>query len=147
MGEVADFKSAGGSTIVEVSVPGIRTPSQDVVTLRRISEKTGVHIVATTGLYSEDSWPEKYRKMTLDQYADYLREEIQNGIGDTGIKPGQIKVAYEGPTQQADMFLRAAVRVSRETGLSLQVHKGMFLTVDDVPNIILPILMAGRRGS
>ena len=140
LGEVADYKAAGGSAIMEVSVPGLRSTSQDVLALRRISETTGVHIVAATGLYSEDSWPERFRQMTIDQYADYMQEEIENGIGDTGIKPGQIKVAYEGPTPQADMFLRAAVRVSRESGLSLQIHKGMFLTPDDVPNIILPIL-------
>jgi phosphotriesterase-related protein len=32
----------------------------DVVALKRISEKTGVHIIACTGLYAENSWPERF---------------------------------------------------------------------------------------
>ena len=46
--EVADFKVAGGSSILEVSAPGIRTTPADFLALRRISERTGVHVVAFT---------------------------------------------------------------------------------------------------
>jgi phosphotriesterase-related protein len=62
-GEVADFRTAGGSAIVETGAPGIRT-AEDVRAFQRISEKTGVHIVACTGLYAEDSWPEHFQGLT-----------------------------------------------------------------------------------
>ncbi len=92
-GEVEDFAGAGGNAIVETGAPGIRC-ADDVRAFARISEATGVHIVACTGLYAEDSWPDHFRGLTSDQYADYLRGEIANGIGDSGIRPGQIKVAF-----------------------------------------------------
>jgi len=138
-GEVTDFKGAGGSAIVETGAPGIRT-WEDVVAFRRISEQTGVHIVACTGLYAEDSWPERFRDLTQDQYADFVRGEITNGIGDSGIRPGQIKVAYEGSTESADAYLRAAAGVSRESGLSLQVHVGLTLSNDLMRSSFLPLL-------
>jgi phosphotriesterase-related protein len=139
IGEVADFKAAGGSAIVETGAPGIRT-WEDVVVFRRISERTGVHIVACTGLYAEDSWPEAFRGLTEDEYAQYLLGEIRNGIGESGILPGQIKVAYEGRSRDADAYLRAAARVSRETGVSLQVHVGLTLTNEHTRSSFLPLL-------
>lgn len=138
-GEVADFAAAGGSAIVETGAPGIRT-WEDVVAFRRISERTGVHIVACTGLYAEDSWPERFRGLSEEEYAGYLRKEIEEGIGDSGILPGQIKVAYEGPSESADAYLRAAARVSRESGVSLQVHVGLTLSNDVMRNSFLPLL-------
>jgi phosphotriesterase-related protein len=140
-GEVEDFKAAGGSAIVETGAPGIRT-WEDVAAFGRISERTGVHIVACTGLYAEDSWPERFRAMTEEQFADFLRGEIANGIGESGILPGQIKVAYEGPSPAADAYLRAAARVSRESGLSLQVHVGLTLSNDLMRASFLPLLYA-----
>jgi phosphotriesterase-related protein len=137
--EVADFKDAGGSAIVETGAPGIRT-WEDVVAFRRISERTGVHIVACTGLYAEDSWPERFRGLSEEQFAEYLRGEIANGIGESGILPGQIKVAYEGPTESADAYLQAAARVSRESGVSLQVHVGLTLSNDVMRSSFLPLL-------
>ncbi len=140
-GEVQDFRDVGGSAIVETGVPGIRT-WEDVVVFRRISERTGVHIVACTGLYAEDSWPKKFRGLTEDEYAQYLFDEIRNGIGESGILPGQIKVAYEGRGQDSDVYLRAAARVSRETGVSLQVHVGLTLTNEETRLSFLPLLYA-----
>jgi phosphotriesterase-related protein len=58
--------------------------------------------------------------MSEEEFAEFLRGEIANGIGDSGILPGQIKVAYEGPTESADAYLWAAARVSRESGVSLR---------------------------
>ena len=141
-GEAADFRAAGGSAIVETGSPGIRT-AEDVLAFKRISEQTGVHIVACTGLYAEDSWPERFRGMTRVQYAEYLRGEIANGVGDSGILPGQIKVAYEGSTPGADTYARAAAQVSRESGLSLQVHVGLLLSNDYTRQTLLPLLYEG----
>lgn len=138
-GEVADFADAGGSAIVDTGAPGIRT-WEDVVAFRRISERTGVHIIACTGLYAEDSWPERFRGLSEGEYAAYLWKEIEGGIGESGILPGQIKVAYEGPSEDAEAYLRAAAQVSRESGVSLQVHVGLLLTNDLMRASFLPLL-------
>jgi phosphotriesterase-related protein len=138
-GEVQDFREAGGNAIVETGSPGIRS-AKDVEAFARISERTGVHIVACTGLYAEDSWPDEFRGLSTEQYATYLRGEIADGIGDSGIKPGQIKVAYEGATEDADAYTRAAALVSRETGVSLQVHVGLLRSNDDMRDAFFPLL-------
>lgn len=125
--EVADFRAAGGRAMVEMSAPGLRV---DPAGLRRISEKTGVHVVASTGLYAEDSWPERFRAMGVNEIADFMRGEIEHGIDGTGIRPGHLKVAITDSTapgvapfsDRQRGLLEAAVRVSRETGLALTVH-------------------------
>lgn len=142
--EVADFKASGGHSIVEVSAPGIRSSSDDLIAIRRISEKSGVHIVASTGLYTEDTWPFQYRTMDYAQYISFLYCEIIQGMGHTGILPGHIKAAYEVYTPQLEIYLRAAASVSRETGLSLQVHLGADVTSDEVRKNVLPSLLQGK---
>lgn len=142
--EIADFKERGGSAIVEVSAPGIRSTPEDVRRIRRIAEQTGVHIIASTGLYAEYTWPEAYRMLSRQQYVQYLTSEILNGIGGTGILPGHIKAAYEVYSEQLETYLEAASYVSCESGLSLQVHLGPYLTADEVQrNVVKPLLRGG----
>jgi phosphotriesterase-related protein len=113
--------------MVDMSTPGIRC---DVAAIRRISVKTGVHIIATTGLYMEDSWPAQFRGMTMRGFMGFMRREIEQGIEDTDIRAGHIKVAISDATlfsvppfsDQQKAMLKAAVRVSNESGLSLSVH-------------------------
>ena len=142
--EVAEFKAGGGDSILEVSAPGIRSSGGDLLALRRIAQQTGVHIVASTGLYAEDTWPETYRKMTSQQYQNFLEKEITQGIADTGILPGHIKAAYEVPSQQLHTYLQVAASVARDTGLSLQVHLGPDITRDEVwKNVLQPLFSGG----
>lgn len=143
-GEVADFKAGGGNSILEASAPGIRSSPDDLIAIRRIAERTGVNIVASTGLYVEDTWPYCYGDMTFDQYVEFLRHEITQGIGNTGIFPGHIKAAYEVHTQQLEVYLRSAAFVAGETGLSLQVHLGPDVTQDEIrQHVLKPLLQGG----
>ena len=142
--EVADFKAGGGNSIVEASAPGIRSAAADLIALKRIAENSGVHIVASTGLYVEDTWPDCYRAMTHDQFIKFLESEICRGIGNTGILPGHIKAAYEVYTPQLDMYLRAAAFVSGRTGLALQVHLGPDVSADELRRqVVKPLLEGG----
>lgn len=119
--ELEEFKASGGQAVVEQSVPGLRA---DVLGMRRISKETGVHIVATTGLYIEESWPRKYAQMTVDEYRDYMLGEIQHGIEESSIKPGALKIGVDDLSAQEEKALRAAGRVANETGYMLTVHPG-----------------------
>jgi phosphotriesterase-related protein len=125
--EMQEFKDSGGQTIIDQSAPGLRS---NVPGIKRISEKTGVHIIGTTGLYTEDSWPDKFKEMTGDEYTAYMLDEIENGIEDTGIKPGALKIAITELTKQQELVLRAAGRVSNESGLMLTVHPGFTIGND-----------------
>jgi phosphotriesterase-related protein len=119
--EVAEFKESGGDSLVDQTTPGGRS---NLPGIKQISEATGVHVITTTGLYAEDGWPDRYKEMTRDEYQSYMQDEVENGIEDTGIKPGALKMAITELTKQQELSLRAAGRVVNETGLMLTIHPG-----------------------
>ena len=119
--EAADFKASGGSALVDMSVPGLRI---NLPGIQRISKKSGVHIVTTTGRYAEPSWPDRLRLLTLEEHAREMRAEIETGIEDTGIKAGHIKIGMYDLNEHEERALRAAGRVASETGLSVSIHPG-----------------------
>jgi len=138
--EVGDFHACGGGTILECSAPGIRG---DISGLKRISEATGVHIVASTGLYAEKSWPTRFLDATVPQFITYMAGEIENGIDGTGIKPGQIKVAFNGNTERQLDFLRAASQVSADTGMMVTAHLGVGTDQQDSRLVYQTLLESG----
>jgi len=83
--EIRHFKQAGGDTIVEQSCPGL---GRDALGLKRVSEATGVNIIASTGFYRECSYPDYVERETADQLAARMIRECTAGIDDTGIRPG-----------------------------------------------------------
>ncbi len=119
LGEIMDFQKSGGKSILELSVPGIRTK---VPAIKKIAEKTGAHIIISTGLYTGDSWPDKYITMGEKEIYNYMIGEVRNGVEDTGITPGHLKIAVHSLTGREESALRAAAKVANETGLSLTVH-------------------------
>lgn len=119
LGEIMDFQKSGGKSILELSVPGIRTK---VPAIKKIAEKTGAHIIISTGLYTGDSWPDKYIPMSEKEIYNYMIGEVRNGVEDTGITPGHLKIAVHSLTGREESALRAAAKVANETGLSLTVH-------------------------
>jgi phosphotriesterase-related protein len=126
--ELGDFKASGGSAVVDMSTPGMRVNPE---LTRQVSEKSGVHIIITTGLYSRDSWPERFHTMSLEDMRQYMLQEIEEGLEGTTVKPGHLKVAIEEDFCEPEVnALRAAAQVANETGFSLTVHQGMLLGAD-----------------
>ncbi len=120
--EIARFAAAGGSTIVDVTVPGL---GRDPEALARISRMTGLHIVMACGAYVAKCHPAWVSESTETQLAEIFIEEARRGVGATGIKPGIIKVGCTWPLEPAEgKALRAAARAQRETGLAITLHPG-----------------------
>ena len=118
--EVADFKAAGGRSLVEMSVPGIRG---DIRAVKTIAQNTGVNVIGTTGIYIYESWPEWCHEAEIKDFMNFMKQEIEEGIEGTGIRPGMIKVGISsGFRPREELLLRAAARTANETGLSLTVH-------------------------
>jgi phosphotriesterase-related protein len=118
-GEAADFKNTGGDTILEVSVPGIQL---ETAPMRRISERSGVNVIVSTGFYTWDSWPESFRDLPVSGYKKHMEEEIRYGVQGTDIKPGCLKIALEDLNGMEENALRAAAQISGETWMPLTVH-------------------------
>ena len=138
--EVQDFKTMGGGAILDCSAPGIRPNIEGV---RRISEKSDVHIIACTGLYAEEYWPEKYKNMSTGQYLDYMMKEMAVGIEDTDIRAGHIKAAVNQVTDQQNIFLDAALMAAQQSGASITTHMGFKTGLQDGRTILARMLSNG----
>jgi phosphotriesterase-related protein len=125
-----ELKAYGVDTVVDC------TPcdcGRDPGLLKEISEKSGMKIICSTGLYTDadgGSGYFKFRKWiagdATDEIYELFKAEITQGIGTTGIKPGVIKVATgDGSiSPYEEMVLRAAARVQKETGVPIITHTG-----------------------
>jgi len=97
--------------------------------LKRIADSTGLQIVTNTGFYgaAEDRYvPDFAFHADPEQIADIWIDEFNNGIYDTGIKPGFIKLAFDsGAPSEIDLKLfKAGLITHLKTGLTLAVHTG-----------------------
>ncbi|HEV8717926.1 MAG TPA: hypothetical protein VGX03_34555 [Candidatus Binatia bacterium] len=123
--EAAEYKFAGGQTLINVDLPGM---GRDPVALQKIARATGLHIVASTGWYVQFSHPPEIAGKSIEELTDVMVKEITVGIGNTGIKAGNIgEIAMSGrphePFQPGEeKVLRAAARAQKATGVSLTVH-------------------------
>lgn len=129
---------AGGKAVVDASPIPLRG---DVRLIRQASESAGVHIIVCTGLYYEKGRPQKYLEMGEDEVYQMCWEEVENGIGDTGIYPGFLKCSMSsmGPGSEIPecewRTLRALSRLSAETGMSLHVHTAVPMTPEQVLSV------------
>jgi len=93
-------------------------------TLLDISTEVGINVIAATGFYTERWIPDFAFRMTVDEIAAFMLRELAEGIGDTRIRPGIIKVASSmkeiSPVEER--VIRAAARAQRETGVPITTH-------------------------
>jgi phosphotriesterase-related protein len=116
--------AAGVGTLVEC------TPSylgKDPALLLRLSEATGLRLVTNTGYYNAAEGrflPAHALEEDADALAARWLAEWRDGIGDTGILPGFIKIGVSGgPLTDTDQKLvRAAARVHLATGMTIASH-------------------------
>jgi phosphotriesterase-related protein len=99
---------------------------RDAELLVRFSKALGIHILTNTGLYKEPHLPKFAFEYSADQLAELWIKEILEGVEDTHIKAGFIKIAVNPgtivPIQQK--IVRAAARCSLATGAVIACHTG-----------------------
>jgi phosphotriesterase-related protein len=103
---------------------------RDPLLYREIAEASGMQIICSTGYYPEFGGASAYFKFRQivgdapEEICELLATEITQGIGDTGIRAGVIKLgSSEGEiTDYERMFMIAAARVQRETGVPIITH-------------------------
>lgn len=103
--------------------------ARDPEVLRRLAELTGVHLLTNTGYYGAagDKYvPAHAFEESADQLAARWVTEWKQGIDDTSIKPGFIKIAVDpGPMSEIDhKLVAAAARTHLQTGLTIACHTG-----------------------
>ena len=122
--EMRDVLRAGGRTIVDCTSVGL---SPDPLALRRISEESGIHIVASTGFYRAIVYPPFVKSASVDELARLMIRECTDGFGETGIRPGMLAEfashdEQKTPDRVTEKVFRAAARAHGATGLPITTH-------------------------
>ena len=120
------IKELGCRTLIECTPAYL---GRDPLMLKEISSSSGLNIVTNTGLYGAAN--NKYiPKYAFDETADQLQErwtkEWENGIDNTNVKPGFIKIGV-GVGRLSDFhkkIITAAARTHLKTGLTIASHTG-----------------------
>ncbi|MGX5726130.1 phosphotriesterase family protein [Metapseudomonas otitidis] len=126
-GELRDFAALGGKSILDCSPTYERG---NPLTIRSMSEKTGVNVIMSTGINSHMLLPAKYKKMSVKELTEFFEKEIFVGIDETDVCCGNIKLLAESAqfgvkaTEDLPLLrgLEAAAGVSRNTGVPVTVH-------------------------
>jgi len=122
-----ELKALGLRTFVDATPnDGGRFPDL----LREVSEKSGVNIICSTGYYYEEEGMPAYWKFRSSmgdvsgEIYELFSKEITEGIRDTGIKAGAIKVGTgKGEiTDYERMMFEVAARVQKDTGVPIITH-------------------------
>ena len=118
---VRDAKERGVQTIVE---PTAMFGGRDVRFMKRVSDETGVNLIACTGFYSYDYLPHYFENRDIDVMADHFVEDIESGIQGTPVRAGFLKCAADaaGVTENVEKIHRAVARASVQTGAPIMAH-------------------------
>ncbi|MCS7168363.1 MAG: hypothetical protein RMI91_05060 [Gemmatales bacterium] len=102
---------------------------RDPQLLRRLSQASDLYIVTNTGYYGAVQGkylPKHAYEESAKQLAQRWLREWENGIGETGIRPGFIKIGVDaGPLTEVNRKLvEAAARTHLASGLTIAAHTG-----------------------
>jgi phosphotriesterase-related protein len=122
--ELRDYRRRGGSTIVDLTLPGV---GRDPERLRRLASRTGLHVVMGTGWYRESYYPAEalIDRRSVDDLAEEMIREFADGCGSTGVRPGIIgEIGTDKPwvSPREERVHRAAARAARATGMAITTH-------------------------
>jgi predicted metal-dependent phosphotriesterase family hydrolase len=122
--ELDAFRAAGGSCLVDQTPGGA---GRDPEGLRRISARTGLHIVTGCGWYTEPYYPpgDDLGRRSTAAIAEALVGEITDGLDSSGVRPGiigEIGVSQAWLSALEERVHRAAARAQVATGLPLATH-------------------------
>ncbi len=122
-----ELKQHGVTTFMECTPAYL---GRDPVLMKRLSEETGIRILTNTGYYgarNNQFIPEEVFAMEPEALASLWIDEFRNGIEDTGIRPGFIKIAVDrgdSLSEEHRLLVEAAALAHKETGLVIASHTG-----------------------
>ncbi|MEO6527558.1 MAG: phosphotriesterase [Gemmatimonadaceae bacterium] len=120
------LRDRGCRTFVDATASHL---GRDPELLRRLSADSGLHVLTVTGNYAavENKFlpPHVFTESAASLGRRWIRE-WSDGIDGTGIRPGFIKLGFNGtPLSVVERkLIRAAALTHRETGLTIGAHTG-----------------------
>lgn len=125
--ELARFQAAGGTGLVDLTLPGV---GRDPAWLVGLAGASGLHLVMGCGWYRTAYYPPEARidRRSVDDLAGELVREFEEGVGATGVRPGIIgEIGTDKPWLSAleERVHRAAARAATRTGMAITTHAVM----------------------
>ncbi|WP_116951387.1 phosphotriesterase family protein [Jiangella endophytica] len=119
--ELAHVRTAGGSAVVELTLPGM---GRRIEELPGISRRAGVHVCVGGGYYVEPTMPGHVRHADVDELTETLVGQLTDGMGASGVRPALLgEIGTSWPVTAAEWrVLRAAGRAGARTGAAVYVH-------------------------
>jgi phosphotriesterase-related protein len=119
--EVSAIKAAGGSGIVEFTLPGA---GRRIREMPDIARRTGLHVMVGCGLYIDETQPEWARSASVDQLAQSMVDDLTTGIEGTDIRAALIGEIGTGDpvSAQEKKVVAAAGRAGVATGAAVNIH-------------------------
>ena len=115
-------RACGVATVVDPTTTDL---GRNIPLLKEVSEKSGLQVVCCTGIYSTST----YQSLRLqlggnpDAITDLFIKELSEGIGDSGVKAGIIKLVTGHEIDDDDQELLACcAKASVETGAPIITH-------------------------
>jgi len=128
LGVIKTAQKYGIKTIIDATMNDVG--SRDPKLYKELAKKTGMNIICSTGLYTDEDGAPAYFKTRVwtgqdipKMMSEIFIKEITEGIGKTGVKAGVIKVGT-GPkmTPHEERVHKAAVIAQKATGVPIITH-------------------------
>ena len=119
--EFRRLASAGCNLAADVTTVDF---GRDAAFLKELSEETGVYIVAGCGSYIDSAVSDGIKALTVAEMKKVILKELNEGIGDTGVRAGVIGEIGSGEKISGNeyKFLQAAAEAQAETGFGMHIH-------------------------
>jgi phosphotriesterase-related protein len=121
-------KELGVKTIIECTPAYL---GRDPQLMQQLSVLSGLNILTNTGFYGTGEGkfvPDFAFDMNVETLADFWVNEVNNGIEETSVYPGFIKISVNDTSailsDMDEKIIRAAMETHRQTGLAIVSHSG-----------------------
>ncbi len=124
---LVDVKNKGLNTFVDCTPAYL---GRDPLLLKQLSQSSGLLILTNTGYYGamgNKFLPQHFSTLPVDSIVKIWTDEWVNGIENTGIRPGFIKIAVANDAHLSELhqkLVTAAARTHLLTGLIINSHTG-----------------------
>ncbi|WP_392551823.1 hypothetical protein RHO13_10255 [Orbus wheelerorum] len=127
--EVDNFKKFGGKTIVDAT--GSASIGRDIESMKIVAEKTGINIVASTGLYLEKFEQERITR-PIEMIAKEIDNDLRVGIEGSHIKAGligEIGISPNFTLNEKNSLIAAGLAQLNNQHIAINVHLPGWLRV------------------